>query len=102
MIPDRGYRITTRRLFVACWVMAFGLAGLGGLLLDRWTGAGTILLIMAIGCLRLAREVRDEMNRWIPPAWQFEAWRHYTNDGIVDRVEVLADGTFRFYRSDDL
>lgn len=64
MIPDRRYRIVTRRLFVACWVMAFGLAGLGGLLIGRWTGAGTILLIMAIGCLRLAREVRDEMDRW--------------------------------------
>lgn len=81
MIPDRNYRRSVRRLRVCCWAASFGLFGLSLLTLDRFPVAAVLLGFLSIGALRLAAEVRREIDGWRQRDWQNAVWTYASEIG---------------------
>lgn len=96
MMPDRAYRRSTRRLYGACVVVAAGLVVLAGLLFQRFPVAGVFLCLMAIGALRLAREVRDEIEGWDRSDWCDVV---PSSSNTPYRIEYRLDGRFVHVRT---
>lgn len=64
LFPDAGYRRSTRRLWIAAWIAAVVLASVALLLAGSYPLVGALVFFLSLGALRIAAEVRDEMNGW--------------------------------------
>lgn len=62
--PDAGYRRSTRRLRVVCWIVAFATFGLCLLLAEQLPVAAVLLWFMSLAALRIGDEVREEIESW--------------------------------------
>lgn len=65
--PDRKYRTAVRRLHVLCWLVSVVLLVAAVVTVGPWPVAGILFGFSSLGAMRLAAEVRDEMDRWGRP-----------------------------------